>query len=51
MIIMAIFLYILPTVVAACRGHKRTLGLFLINAFLGWTLIGWVAAMVWAFQS
>jgi len=40
-------LYFLPTIVAAHRGHEVT-GILLLNLFLGWTVIGWMAMLVWA---
>ena len=40
--------YFLPTIVAVCRGHKNALAIFLINLFLGWSLIGWLGALIWA---
>lgn len=40
-------LYFIPSIVALNRG-RETAGVILLNLFLGWTLIGWVAALVWA---
>jgi Superinfection immunity protein len=40
--------YFLPTIIALCRGHGNTLAIFLLNLFLGWTLVAWVGALVWA---
>lgn len=40
-------LYFLPTIIAAAREHAQG-PVFALNLFLGWTLIGWVAALVWA---
>jgi uncharacterized iron-regulated membrane protein len=40
--------YFLPSGMAVVREHHNTLAIFLLNLFLGWTLIGWVAALVWA---
>lgn len=40
--------YFMPSVVAGTRRHANMLGLFWMNFFLGWTLLGWVAALVWA---
>ena len=39
-------LYFLPTFLALKK--RRTLGIFLINLFLGWTVAGWIVALVWA---
>jgi hypothetical protein len=43
-------LYFLPTIIAANRGHNIT-GILLLNLFFGWTGIGWLAMMLWAFLS
>ena len=43
-------IYFLPTLVAAHRGHSVT-GILLLNVFLGWTGIGWLAMMLWALVS
>lgn len=42
-------LYFLPTLVASARGHSQTVAIFVLNLLLGWTIIGWVGAIVWAF--
>lgn len=44
-------LYLLPTFEAWKRKHKSLASVALLNIFLGWTLLGWVAAMVWACKS
>jgi hypothetical protein len=40
--------YLLPTVVAAARGHRRAGWLFLLNVSCGWMPLGYGAALVWA---
>lgn len=40
--------YFLPTIVAASRGNRKLGSIFVLNLLLGWTLLGWVAALVWA---
>lgn len=47
-LIVLLILYFVPTVVAASRGHRQAGAIFALNLFLGWTLIGWVAALVWS---
>ena len=42
-------LYFLPSILA--KDKKDAGGIFLLNFFFGWTVIGWVAAMVWACAS
>jgi hypothetical protein len=39
-------LYFLPSIVG---GNKQNSGaIFVLNLFLGWTMLGWVIALVWA---
>ena len=45
---LALVLYFLPTIIAAIRGLKNATSIFLANAFLGWTVVGWVVALCWA---
>ena len=44
-------IHFLPTIVAALRHSRHTMAIFFINLFLGWTVIGWIAALIWAFTS
>jgi hypothetical protein len=43
--------YGLPALVAVYRRHSRAEAIAIVNLFLGWTGIGWLAALVWAFRS
>ncbi len=43
-------LYLLPTIEAWLRKHPNLGAIALVNIFLGWSLIGWVVALVWAFK-
>lgn len=40
--------YFLPAIVAAAGGHRQQTAITVLNLFLGWTLLGWVIALVWA---
>jgi len=42
-----IAVYFLPTVVAMAR-RVRWGGLFLLNLFAGWTILGWFVCLYWA---
>lgn len=42
---------LLPVFIANHRDHKDTLIIFLLVLFLGWTVIGWFVALLWAFTS
>jgi hypothetical protein len=39
-------LYFLPSIVAKRRNHPRYEQILLFNFLLGWTVVGWVAALV-----
>ena len=42
-------LYFLPTFVAAGRHHHNTTTISILNFFLGWTFLGWVLLLGYAF--
>jgi Superinfection immunity protein len=42
------WLYFAPLVVALYRRHHQTLAIFALTLFPGWTVVGWIAALVWA---
>jgi len=46
-----ITLYFIPSVIASLRKHQDGIAIFLLNLFLGWTVIGWIAALVWSATS
>jgi hypothetical protein len=50
MITMAVLFvaYWLPTLLAFHRRHRSRAAILIVNFLLGWTLIGWVAALIWA---
>jgi RsiW-degrading membrane proteinase PrsW (M82 family) len=48
-IVLALVIYLLPAIIAGSRNKTSgTAGVVLLNIFLGWTLIGWLAAFIWA---
>ena len=44
-------MYFLPSIIALARSKRDTLAIFLLNLFLGWSVIGWIVALVWAAKS
>jgi len=42
------FLYFLPSFIALLKSKRDTLAIFLLNLFLGWSVIGWFVALIWA---
>jgi Superinfection immunity protein len=45
-----IILYFLPSIIAFARSKRDATSIFVLNFLLGWTLIGWVIALVWALK-
>jgi len=43
-------LYFLPFAIAFNKKRANTGAIFALNLFLGWSLIGWVIALVWALK-
>jgi Superinfection immunity protein/zinc-ribbon domain len=43
--------YFLPTIIAIAKKKRNAGAIALLNIFLGWTIIGWIVAMVWAFTA
>jgi hypothetical protein len=41
-------IYFLPSIIAVARHHHNALAIFLLNLFLGWTMLGWVGSLVWS---
>jgi hypothetical protein len=41
-------IYFITTIIAHRRKHRQVAAIALINLFLGWTLLGWVGALVWS---
>lgn len=44
----AMGIYFLPTTIADEKRHKNTTAIFIVNLFFGYTIIGWVIALIWA---
>ena len=44
------FAYIAPTIVAVAREVPNRWQIAVVNLLLGWTLAGWIAALVWALR-
>lgn len=47
--LIVIVAYFLPAFIAMARGHQQAGMILVINLFLGWTFLGWIAALVWSF--
>lgn len=48
LLILGVIVYFIPALVANNHQHPQTGAITILNLFLGWTLLGWVIALVWA---
>ncbi len=48
LMIAGLFLYVLPTAVAMIRDKRNAVAIMALNLLLGWTLVGWVIALIWS---
>jgi hypothetical protein len=48
LVAMAVFIYLLPTYIAIRREHKRTVAIYILNLFFGWTGLVWILTLVMA---
>jgi hypothetical protein len=44
----AFTLYMIPSIEADSRNRDDAFAITLVNVLLGWTVIGWIAAFMWA---
>jgi hypothetical protein len=44
----ALAFYFLPTIIACKKKKVNTLAILALNLLLGWTLIGWIVALIWS---
>ncbi|MGB5831085.1 MAG: superinfection immunity protein [Thiohalocapsa sp.] len=49
--LLVLFAYFIPAFAAWERKHHNKMAITALNLLLGWTLIGWIAALVWAFTA
>lgn len=47
-ILAALFIYMIPTVIAFRKAHPKRGWILLVNLLLGITVLGYVGAMLWA---
>lgn len=48
MTLVLLALYFFPAIIAALRRHRNQNAILVLNLFLGWTLLGWVVALIWS---
>lgn len=48
LLVLILVFYFLPAVIASKRKTKHGGTIFFINLVFGWTVLGWIAALIWA---
>lgn len=47
----ALLFYFIPSIVAAARKHPQIAAIAVTNLLLGWIIIGWIIALIWAVKA
>ena len=48
LIVLGLYIYMIPTFMAYNRQHPQRFFIMMLNLFLGNTVVGWIAAFIWA---
>ena len=51
LVLLIVILYFIPSLIAVSRHHRNKTAIFVLNIFLGWSVLGWVVALVWSFTN
>ncbi|MGH9643680.1 MAG: superinfection immunity protein [Terriglobales bacterium] len=51
LIVLCFFVYFLPAMLAYQWRHRNRGAILVLNFILGWTVLGWIAALVWCSTS
>ena len=49
--IVVVLAYLAPSIIAQRYDHQKQRAILLLNIALGWTIVGWVIALVWALRA
>jgi hypothetical protein len=44
----ALLLYFVPALIAILRGHQSWPAIAILDLLLGWSVIGWIIALIWS---
>ncbi len=47
-LMVTLIVYFFPAIIAKSRKHKNRSAIMALNFFLGWSGLGWIAALVWS---
>ena len=50
-LIVGVVLYFLPTIIVVKRQTANVTPIVLVNLLLGWTVIGWIIALIWSLSA
>lgn len=48
-LLVMMLIYFVPTLLALAVKNRQAAAIFALNSLLGWTLLGWVVALIWAY--
>lgn len=51
MLAVAVIVYFLPLIIASQKKHPSAVAIAALNVLAGWTLIGWLFALVWSLSA
>jgi hypothetical protein len=51
LVVTSIWWYLLPAWIASRKGSHDSSAILFLNVFFGWTGVGWVVALFWAFMA
>jgi len=51
MAVVLVIVYFGPMIIARRRKHQQKTAITVLNIFGGWTFLGWLVALVWAFTT
>ena len=44
-------IYLIPSIIVALGSKRHSTAIVVLNLFAGWSIVGWVLALVWAIKS
>lgn len=47
-LVLLLVAYFVPTYIAFGRKHPQKVPILVLNTLAGWTLVGWIGAMIWS---
>lgn len=47
-VLISLAIYFLPTILGYSKKKKNAGAILVLNLLLGWSIIGWVIALIWA---